>query len=103
MTIGITSDQFWSMTFVEIRDEIDAYNRRRKMTVKEQQQLQAVTDYQLAQLVGVMFNDPKKYPKDLKKAYPGLFSGAPGSWRESKDQFQKFAEEFNRQRGGEMA
>ena len=70
------------------------------MTAKEQSQLQAVTDYRLAQLIGAAFTD--KFPKTLKDAYPDLFdseSGASGGWRENKRQWQKYAEEFNRQKG----
>lgn len=91
------------MTFAEVRDEVDAFNRRRKIRAKEQQQLQAVTDYQLAQLIGLAFNDPKKYPKDIRKAYPYLFDSS-ADWRENKEQFRRYAEEFNArrksQRGG---
>jgi hypothetical protein len=99
LTIGITTERFDNMTFVEVRDEIDAYNRRRKIAVKEQQQIQAAGDYQLAQLIGIMFNDPKKYPKNIKKAYPDLFDSV-GGWRENKENWKKYAEEFNRLRGG---
>jgi hypothetical protein len=94
------------MTYAEVRDEVDAFNRRRKMKIKEQQQIQALADYQLAQLIGVAYNDPKKFPKNIKKAYPHLFDSSE-DWRESKDQFRRYAEEFNArrqaQRGGEAS
>lgn len=91
------------MTFAEVRDEVDAFNRRRKMKIKDQQQIQALADYQLAQLIGVAFNDPRKFPKNIKKVYPHLFGSE--DWRENKEQFRRYAEEFNArrqaQRGGE--
>lgn len=91
------------MTFAEIRDEIDAYNWRKETTIKEREQTQAVTDYQLAQLIGYMVHDPKKYPRTIDKAYPGLFERKKQDWRESKANFARFAEEHNRQRGGGTA
>jgi hypothetical protein len=86
------------MTYTEIVDEINAFGRRRQAEYKERAQFRALMDYQLAQLIGVAFNDPKKYPKSLKQAYPELFD-APDDWRAQKASFKQFAEEFNRQRG----
>lgn len=103
MEIGIPSERFWSMTYPEVVDEINAYGRRREADLREREQIRAKMDYQLAQLIGVMFHEPKKYPNSLKAAYPDLFGGASGGWRESKAQWQKYAEEFNRQRGAREA
>jgi hypothetical protein len=91
------------MTYSEVIEEIEAYNRQHKAKYTETMQMQAALDYQLAQLIGLAFNDPKKYPKTLQKAYPELFKNSAGSmsWQASKDQFKKYAEEFNRQREGQ--
>jgi hypothetical protein len=61
------------MTYIEVIEEIEAYNKRHENEYKEQMRLRASMDYQLAQLIGIAFNDPKKYPKTLQKAYPELF------------------------------
>lgn len=86
------------MTYPEVIDEINAYRQRCKAKLRDYECLRAEMDYQLAQLIGVMFHEPKKYPKSLQSAYPGLFKGTSGGWRESKAQWQKYAAEFNRQR-----
>lgn len=84
------------MTFLEAVDEINAFYRRRKADFRDRQQFRAVMDYKLAQLIGAAFTD--KFPKTLKEAYPDLFGGSAGGWQQSKSQWQKYAEEFNRQR-----
>jgi hypothetical protein len=86
------------MTYPEVVDEINAFYRRRKAETRDREQLRAKMDYQLAQLIGVMFHEPKKYPKSLSAAYPDLFGDSSGGWQESKAQWQKYAAEFNRQR-----
>ena len=96
--IGITSERFWSMTYPEVVDEINAFGRRRSASIREQKQLRAMMDYQLAQLIGVMFNDPKKYPKSLRAAYPDLFPELSPGWQANKEKFRAYADEFNRQR-----
>lgn len=87
------------MTYPEVVDEINAFGRRREADIRDQKQLRAMMDYQLAQLIGVMFNDPKKYPKSLRAAYPDLFPESSSGWQVHKAQFQRYADEFNRQRG----
>lgn len=86
------------MTYPEIVDEINAFGRRREADFRDRERLRAKMDYQLAGLIGVAFNDPKKFPKTLKEAYPDLFGDTSCGWKQSKAQWQKFAEEFNRQR-----
>ncbi len=90
------------MTYQEIIDEIDAYNRRRESDTKDCLHTRAALDYHLAQLIVTAFNDPKKYPTTLQNAYPELFKeeARESSWQESKSQFKAYAEVFNRQRGG---
>lgn len=96
--IGITTDRFWTMTYVEVSDEIEAFNHRLEAEIQLQMRSQAQLDYQLAQLIGAAISDPKKYPRTLQKAYPNLFKSSAQSWQASKEQFQKFADEHNRQR-----
>jgi hypothetical protein len=84
------------MTYPEVVDEINAFYRRKKNEFREQEQLIAKMDYQLAQLIGAAFTS--SFPKTLKAAYPDLFKETSEGWRESKSQWQKYAEEFNRQR-----
>lgn len=98
LDIGITTDRLWSMTYSEVVDEINAYGRRREADFHAKEQLRAKMDYQFAQLIGVMVHEPKKYPKTLQAAYPDLFAGGSGRWKSSKEQFKRYAEEFNRQR-----
>ena len=86
------------MTYPEVVDEINAYYRRRESRIQEQKQLRAMMDYQLAQLIGAIYHDPKKFPKTLRAAYPDLFPKPPSGWQEHKAQFRQYAEEFNRQR-----
>ena len=86
------------MTYPEVVDEINAYARRRKSEFREQEQVRAIMDYQLAELIAIAVSDPKKYPKSLKQAYPELFD-TPADWRTHKATFKQYAEEFNRQRG----
>lgn len=98
LDIGISSERFWSMTYTEVVDEINAFGRRREADIYEQKQLRAMMDYQLAQLIGVMFNDTKKYPKSLRAAYPDLFPESSSGWQDHKEKFRMYADEFNRQR-----
>lgn len=86
------------MTYLEAIDEINAFYRRRKAQYREAAQFRAAMDYRLAGLIGTAFNNPKKYPESPKAAYPDLFNDSGGGWRESKAQWQKYAEEFNRRR-----
>lgn len=90
------------MTYVEVIEEIEAYNKRHENEYTEQLRLRATMDYQLAQLVGVAFNDPKKYPKTLQKAYPGIFkeNSPKMTWQEHKENMKRYAEQHNRRIGG---
>ncbi len=97
LTIGIPESRYWRMTYVEAGDEIEAWKRRHKAAVREQQQVRAVMDYNLAALIRSAFAG--NYPKSPKVAYPDLFSVGPRGWRESKAQWQKYAAEFNQRRG----
>lgn len=84
------------MTCVEVSEEIDAYNRRKKLDYQEQAQFRAQMDYRLASMISVGYNDPKKFPKTLNDVYPDLFPDA--GWKASKAGFARYAEQFNHQR-----
>jgi hypothetical protein len=84
------------MTCVEVSEEIDAYNRRKKLDYQEQAQFRAQMDYRLASMISVGYNDPKKFPKTLNDVYPDLFPDA--GWKQSKSNFARYAERFNHQR-----
>ena len=40
---------------------------------EEDMKLRATMDYKQAYLIGIAFNDPKKYPRTAEEAYPELF------------------------------
>jgi hypothetical protein len=90
------------MTYVEVIEEINAFNKRHEENYQEQMRLRANMDYQLAQLIGIAFNDPKKYPTTLQKAYPDLFNkqSKKMTWQENKEQLKMYAAVHNQQRGG---
>jgi len=100
LTAGITVERFWRMTYAEVVEEIEAVNRRREIDYQDQRRLRAEMDYQLAQLIGTAFGSPKKYPKTLQKAYPGIFKPRP-TWQEHKAGFARFARAHNRKMGGD--
>ena len=88
------------MTYMEVVEEIEAFNRRHENEYKEKSRFRASFDYQLAQLIGIAFNEPKKYPKTLQRAYPELYQKRQITWQEHKENFARFAEQHNRQVGG---
>lgn len=90
------------MTYAEVIDEIDAYNRRRKSDYEDQRVLRAEMDYRLGGLIRIAFNDPKKYPATVKAAYPDIFKDDPAKfdWQDNKRSWAAYAAEFNRQKGG---
>ncbi|SHI24999.1 hypothetical protein SAMN02745823_03889 [Sporobacter termitidis DSM 10068] len=90
------------MTYIEVIDEIDAYNRRRESETKDYMHTRAALDYHLGRLIGIAFNDPKKYPDSFEKAYPHLFKKERKvfDYQEHKAQFAAYAKVHNQQRGG---
>jgi hypothetical protein len=101
LKIGISVDRFWNMTYLEAAEEINAYYKRRDNGEKRQEQIRALMDYQLAQLIGTIVHDPKHYPDSLDAAYPELFKEKrkPENWKAQKADFALWAAEFNRRRG----
>jgi hypothetical protein len=62
--VGIPADKYWSMTYGEIMEEIDAISFRRESELKEK----AMLDYTSAQLITKGFHQPDKMPK-IEEAY----------------------------------
>lgn len=90
---GVAPEAFWKLSYAEIMECIEAYAA--KMIRK--QKVQAGLCYGLANLIGIAFNDPKKFPRTLQEAYPFVRTPARrGTWRESKEEFKAIAALHNR-------
>ncbi|KSU22676.1 prophage protein [Lactococcus lactis subsp. lactis] len=64
---GISSTDFWGMTFDEIMVQVEANKKRHENELKEK----AMFDYSQQRLAIYAFNDPKNFPK-YEEAYPFL-------------------------------
>ncbi|GAA3259091.1 prophage protein [Lactococcus lactis subsp. lactis] len=64
---GISSTDFWAMTFDEIMVQVEANKKRHENDLKEK----AMFDYSQQRLAIYAFNDPKNFPK-YEEAYPFL-------------------------------
>lgn len=64
---GISSADFWAMTFDEIMVQVEANKKRHENELKEK----AMFDYSQQRLAIYAFNDPKNFPK-YEDAYPFL-------------------------------
>ncbi|TRW54222.1 hypothetical protein FNJ55_08290 [Lactococcus lactis] len=64
---GISSTDFWAMTFDEIMVQVEANKKRHENELKEK----AMFDYSQQSLAIYAFNDPKNFPK-YEDAYPFL-------------------------------
>lgn len=64
---GISSTDFWAMTFDEIMVQVEANKKRHENELKEK----AIFDYSQQRLAIYAFNDPKNFPK-YEDAYPFL-------------------------------
>lgn len=64
---GISSTDFWAMTFDEIMVQVEANKKRHENKLKEK----AMFDYSQQRLAIYAFNDPKNFPK-YEEAYPFL-------------------------------
>ena len=64
---GISSTDFWAMTFDEIMVQVEANQKRHENELKEK----AMFDYSQQRLAIYAFNDPKNFPK-YEDAYPFL-------------------------------
>lgn len=64
---GISSTEYWSMTFDEIMVQVEANKKRHENKLREQ----AMFDYSQQRMAIFAFNDPKSFPK-FEEAYPFL-------------------------------
>ena len=64
---GISSTDFWAMTFDEIMVQVEANKKRHENELKEK----AMFDYSQQRLAIYAFDDPKNFPK-YADAYPFL-------------------------------
>lgn len=64
---GISSTEFWSMTFEEIMIQVEANKKRHENELREK----AMFDYSQQRMAIFAFNDPKNFPK-FEEAYPFL-------------------------------
>lgn len=64
---GISSTDFWAMTFDEIMVQVEANKKRHENELKEK----AMFDYSQQRLAIYAFNDPKNFPK-YEDVYPFL-------------------------------
>ncbi|AIS03588.1 hypothetical protein [Lactococcus lactis] len=64
---GISSTDFWAMTFDEIMVQVEANKKKHENELKEK----AMFDYTQQRLGIYAFNDPKNFPK-YEDAYPFL-------------------------------
>lgn len=64
---GIPSDKYWSLTFLEIMNQVQANKKRHELESKER----AIYDYKQAQILAYAFNSPEKMPSP-EKMYPIL-------------------------------
>ena len=64
---GISSTDFWAMTFDEIMVQVEANKKRHENELKEK----SMFDYTQQRLGIYAFNDPKNFPK-YEDAYPFL-------------------------------
>ncbi|KST88218.1 hypothetical protein [Lactococcus lactis] len=64
---GISSTDFWAMTFDEIMVQVEANKKRHENELKEK----AMFDYSQQRLAIYAFNDPKNFPK-YEDSYPFL-------------------------------
>lgn len=64
---GISSTDFWTMTFDEIMVQVEANKKRHENEIREK----AMFDYSQQRMAIFAFNDPKNFPK-FEEAYPFL-------------------------------
>jgi len=64
---GISSTEYWSMTFDEIMVQVEANKKRHENKLREQ----AMFDYSQQRMAIFAFDDPKNFPK-FEEAYPFL-------------------------------
>ncbi len=90
---------YWEMTYGEIITAIEGKQRE----LKAEAQLKASLVYQLGNLVGLAFHEPKKYPPSIKKAFPNLFDDidepVQQNWQVMKERLNAYGDYLKRKRG----
>jgi len=99
LEVGINPFDYWEMTFGEISETINAYNRRKKTEM----QWQASVQYKLADLVGIsvgrLLDSNIEFPT-LETSFPGLFEDVVENekqqdWRILKERMMDYADQWN--------
>jgi hypothetical protein len=95
---GIPANKYWTFTFGEIIDTIQAVNNKRQEEAKEQ----IAKDYNMATMISSFVSyrlNGKQIPK-LNELYPGLFQEQQqeDNWQIQKEMMIDYAIRVNKQR-----
>ena len=90
---GIQIERFWSMSYDEIMLTIGAKIEEEKDALKAQ----ILRNSELAGLIGLAINDPRKLPRDIRRVYPELFREEKGAedWKKNKAEMAAYAAAHN--------
>lgn len=91
---------YWEMTYKEIKTAIEG----KQKSIKQDMQIQANMIHQLGSLIGVAVNEPKKYPRTAKEAFPKLFDDAKPptkqqDWQVMKARIEQYNSYLKQKRG----
>ena len=67
--MGYKINEVWDMTYGELKETVEPILEKQKEILK----VEATMIYQQAQLIGIAFNEPKKFPKNIYEVFPSLF------------------------------
>ena len=105
LQVGINVIAYWSMTYGEITDTIDAYKENERLRIREK----AGFEYQLANLIGLsvarIMSEDAKFPS-LKEAFPTIFVDLEDEepivqdWKIAKARLMQYAESNNKKKRG---
>lgn len=96
LVCGLSYDDFYKMTFIEIDNYFSVYEEMKKDELK----VKAKFDYNHAYLTGIAHHlkPPSVFPS-LKKSYKGLFSeNTDKAWETVKFKFAAYCDAYNEQR-----
>lgn len=94
---------YWDMTYGEITVSIEGSQKR----IKADMQKEAAMVFKLGELIGIAFNDPKKYPPSISKVFPKLFdedtenNSNQQDWQIMKERINRYAY-LKKKRGEEI-
>lgn len=102
MAYGVSVNEFWDMSYDEITALVEGISKKQT----EEAKLRAQMDFELAYLITIGFNNPKKFPRKIQDAYPTLFEEAVDTQSDIRvhyEQMKQFAEKHNstHKQGGE--